>query len=456
MASSGNKPSFFGKWIIAAAFLTFGIAVGLPYYNMPFFYDYYVQTYHWPIRDITLGFPLAALLTLWVGPVLVPRFSPRKLVIAGTALTLVSFFGFSQMTGSLTVYYFLWFVYTFGYILSGPIPHQIIVSHWYRRNRGMAMGIVYVGVGLVGAFGPTLIRPVTHQYGFRTALMMIGCVMVLAWPIALFVLKDRPAEIGQFPDGDASPTPDQKIEAKSYSHLFRQWSFWLLLIGSVCSIGSIGAINQHMKLVFQDQGFKDQALRDETWGIATQWILWSSILGRLLIGKLADTFSMKYVMTVTYFVVAASIPMLLSVHPSGSPYLFSIVFGFAMGADYMLIPLMAAKQFGVNSLSRAMAIILPVNTIGQTWVPNAVARLREHYGSYAVPMDVILAVALVGAIAIMLLPRDRRAEVIEIPSARSHHGELGRCRLRSFQSRLRKTNRAATGRSGNEIYGLLT
>ncbi len=409
--------SFYGKWIVAAAFLTFGIAVGLPYYNMPFFYDYYARTFHWPIRDITLGFPLAALLTLWVGPVLVPRFSQRKLIIAGTALTFVSFFGFSRMSGDLTTYYFLWFVYTFGYIISGPIPHQIIVSHWYRRNRGMAMGIVYVGVGLVGAFGPYLIKPVTAGYGFRTALLTVGCVMFLAWPIALFVLKDRPGEIGQFPDGDPAPPADQRIEAKSFAYLLRQWPFWLLLIGSVCSIGSIGAINQHMKLVFQDQGFTDQALRDETWSIATRWILWSSILGRLLVGKLADVFPMKYVMTVTYFVVAGSIPLLQSVHPATSPYTFAIVFGFAMGADYMLIPLMAAKQFGINSLSRAMAIILPVNTIGQTWVPNLVARLREHYGDYTVPLEVVLGVALAGAVAILLLPRHNQEEVA-VPAGR--------------------------------------
>ncbi|MDQ1472630.1 MAG: hypothetical protein QOJ99_4110, partial [Bryobacterales bacterium] len=78
--------SFYGKWIIAAALITFGISVGLPYYNMPFFYDYYKNAFHWPLHDITLGFPLAALLTLWVGPVLVPRFSPRKLIVAGTGL----------------------------------------------------------------------------------------------------------------------------------------------------------------------------------------------------------------------------------------------------------------------------------------------------------------------------------------------------------------------------------
>jgi MFS family permease len=399
---------FYGKWIIAAALITFGISVGLPYYNMPFFYDYYKNAFNWPLHDITLGFPLAALLTLWVGPVLVPRFSPRKLIVAGTGLTFLAFLGLSRMTGNIYAYYFYWFVYTFGYILSGPIPHQIIVSQWFRRNRGVAMGIVYVGVGLVGAAGPWLVKPMTEHYTFQGALLAIGCVMFVAWPFALFMLKDRPAEIGQFPDGDLEPTRDQKIEARSFGYLLRQWPFWLLLIGSLCSIGSIGAINQHMKLVFKDQGFTDQAQLNAAWGEATRWILWSSIAGRLLIGKFADLFPMKYVMTVTYFVVAASIPLLLSVNPGGSPHFFAVLFGFAMGADYMLIPLMAAKQFGVNSLARSMAVILPVNTIGQTWVPQGVSLLRESFGSYATPMMFVLGVAIVGAIAIMLLPKESR------------------------------------------------
>src|SRR5262249_44971609 len=81
-------------------------------------------------------------------------------------------------------------------------------------------------------------------------------------------------------------------------------------------------------------------------------------------------------------------------------------FGFAMGADYMLIPLMAARQFGVNSLARAMAVILPVNTIGQTWVPYGVSMMRDSLGSYALAMNLILALAIVGAAAIALLPKD--------------------------------------------------
>ncbi|HXE64253.1 MAG TPA: MFS transporter [Bryobacteraceae bacterium] len=398
--------NFYGRWIVLASCLTFGISVGLPYYNMPFFYDYYKNTFHWQLHDITLGFPLAALLTLWVGPLLVPRFSPRKLIVAGTALTLAAFVGFSRMTGNIDVYYFLWFLYTFGYILSGPIPHQIMVSHWFKRNRGSAMGIVYVGVALVGAGGPSLIKPLTERYSFQTALLAIGLVMVVAWPIALFVLRDKPSEIGQFADGDTEAPPDVHLEPHTFGYLLGQWSFWLLLIGSLCSIGAIGAINQHMKLVFADQGFTNQTQLNAEWSTATRWILWSSIAGRLLIGWCSDKLSMKWVMTATYFIVAATVPLLLGVHPGGNVYFFAVVFGFAMGADYMLIPLMAAKQFGVNSLARAMAVILPVNTIGQTWVPLWVSFLREHFGSYGMPMNVVLGLAAIGAISILLLPRD--------------------------------------------------
>jgi len=76
-----------------------------------------------------------------------------------------------------------------------------------------------------------------------------------------------------------------------------------------------------------------------------------------------------------------------------------------MGADYMLIPLMAAEQFGVNSLARAMAVILPVNTIGQTWFPYFVSILRDQAGNYTIAMGTVLAVALIGALAIAVLPR---------------------------------------------------
>ena len=413
-----QRRTFYGRAIVIAAFITFGIAVGVPYYNLPFFYDYFQKAFHWDLGQITLGFPLAALLTIWIGPALVPHFSPRKLIVVGTALTAVALFGFGMMRGSLRVYFALYFVYTVGYIFSGPIPHQILVSYWFQRLRGRAMGVVYVGVGLFGGLGSFFVRAVTHRYGFQTALLTLGALMFATWPLALFVLKDKPSEIGQYPDGADHPPPDGQLAPCTFAHLLRSRSFWLLLLGSLCSIGSIGAINTHMKFVFRDAGFTNQAVLDSTWTTASVLILWSSIVGRLSIGYFADLFSKKRVMTATYFIVALTILALLSVSPghAGSVYLFAVVFGFSMGADYMLIPLMAAEQFGVNTLARAMALILPVNTIGQTWCPYLISYLRERFGNYLAPMAVVFAIAMLGALAIAALPR--RAAVPE-PQSRT-------------------------------------
>ncbi len=407
IAKSGKRGRFLGWWMLALGFVTLGIAVGVPYYNLFFFYDYFQSSFGWSVQQITLGFPIASLLTIWAGPLLIPKESPRKLIVAGTGCTAVAFVGFGLMKGSLAVYFLLYFVYTVGYICSGPIPHQLLVSYWFHRKRGTAMGIIYVGIGLFGGLGSLFVHALTKHFGFRIALISLGGVMFLAWPLALFFLRDRPAEVGQYPDGSDQPPADTKISPLDWSSLLRSRPFWLLLIGSVCSIGSIGSINTHMKFVFRDAGFSSQSVLNAAWTQASVMILWSSIIGRLGIGYFADILSKKRVMTMTYSIVAMTILLLLSVTPArhGSVYVFAIVFGFAMGADYMLIPLMAAEQFGVNSLARALAIILPANTIGQTWCPYLVSFLRQHFGSYLVPMSVVFAIAMLGALAIALLPR---------------------------------------------------
>ncbi len=403
------KKSFYGAWIVFAAFITFGLSTGIPYYNISFFYDYFQRDFGWTREDITLGFPLAAALTIWIGPLVIHRFSPRKLILIGTGLTFIALCGFGKMPGILWIYYGFWVVYTVGYFLSGPPPHQIIVSQWYRRNRGKAMAIVYVGVGLMGSLGSFLVKPLTENFGYQTALVILAFMMFLAWPLVLLMLKDKPSDIGQNPDGDAEPPVEQAVVSKTFGELMASPAFWLLLLGSLCSIGSIGAVNFHMKFVFLDAKFAQGSEVNSAWRTASILILWSSIAGRLSIGYFADKFSKKWVMFVTYFIVAATIPLLLHVRPGEDFYLyaFAILFGFGMGADYMMIPLMAADQFGVNSLARAMAVILPVNTIGQTWFPYLVSHLRRLMNGYDGAMSVVLGVAMLGALAIALLPKHK-------------------------------------------------
>src|SRR6187397_441342 len=204
---------FRGPWIVAGCFLTFGVASGFPYYNIAFFFDYFRTDHGWTQQAITLGAPIAVLLTIWAGPLLVPRFSPRWLIVAGTGLTFCAFQWFAHLGGSRTEYYAAWCVYMLGYFLAGPIPHQVILSNWYKKGRGRAMGLAYVGGAALGAAGNKLSPYLVARMEYTEALKLMGFVLLLAWPIAFFVLKDRPEDIGQHADGEAGSVSAEELAA---------------------------------------------------------------------------------------------------------------------------------------------------------------------------------------------------------------------------------------------------
>jgi len=419
---------FRGPWIVAGCFLTFGVASGFPYYNIAFFFDYFRTDHGWTQQAITLGAPLAVLLTIWAGPIVVPRWSPRRLIVIGTGLTFLAFQWFAHLSGSRIEYYAAWCVYMLGYFLSGPIPHQIILSHWYKKKRGRAMGLAYVGGALLGAIGNKLNPWLVSFLPYQRALEISGCVLLLAWPVAIFVLRDRPEDVGQTADGLPEETTAQAAPPlQPFGALLQQRSFWLLLLGSAASIGSIATVNFLMKFVLEEQGFADQALRNQIWSTASSTALVAAIVGRILVGQLADRWPRRPLMLAIYALVAVAIPLLFLVQPAqpGFVYLFAIVFGFAMGADYMLIPLMAADLFGLRSLGRAMSAILPADTVTQYWFPNLIAQLRAAWGSYGSALWMSCLMAGLGALAIAGLRRERREEEAAAPvgaAIREHEG----------------------------------
>jgi sugar phosphate permease len=406
-----------GVQVTATAFAALFSVVGLALYGLPLYYDFMVREFGWSRTMVTSGNAISKLI---VGPLfgfaagwIVDRFGPRRLMMAGIVMAGGALIGLGAVSAVWSFYVF-YFFNALGYVCGGPLPCQVLVSRWFDKTRGKAMGIAYLGIGVGGAIVPLLAAWLTARLGWRGSLQAVGVLIVLiALPLAYFVREDPDAEhrratlSGSPNDGSPDRGEPKKVALRtdgSIADILRTPAFYLLALGSMCSIAAVGGANQHLKLFLSlDRGYMQ---RDAARIISL--VLAVSIAGRLLMGWLADRMQRKYVMVLIYLLVAAAIPLLLlrsAPSDTTTMYLFAGIFGLGLGGEYLIIPLMAGELFGVKVLGRVMGIVLTADGVAEATAPMLVGYLRDRTGSYQIGFMTLVATALVGAAAIALLPK---------------------------------------------------
>ena len=382
------------RLVALTTFMNLYALVGIAFYGPPFFYDFLVKEFGWSREQVTSGntfgktlvLPLFGFAAGWI----IDRFGLKRLMIVGILLGAISIIGLGQVN-TLPLFYTCFIFNALGYVCAGPLPNQVLLSRWFKESRGKAMGIAYLGIGLGGAITVKMASWLTGRFGWQTALLCLGILMAaVALPLTLMV-NDKSEEFQL----------KNNVPTAPLGEILRSPSFYLLVIGSLCSIGAVGATNQHLKLYLaRDNGFaQDKAAN------VIALVLFTSNVGRILMGWLADRFPKKFVMILIYMLVACGIPILFFIQEPGMIYLFAIVFGIGMGGDYMIIPLMAAELFGVRVMGRVMGLIIVVDGLAEAWVPKLVGRLRDQNLNYTKGFLFMIGLALLGAVAISLLPR---------------------------------------------------
>jgi len=378
--------------LIATSFMSLFAIIGLTLYGLPLYYPQFMTELGWTRGEVTFGNMLGKLA---IGPLfgflvgwMIERRGPKGAMIAGLLVA----GGAVAMLGSASVYWVFLACYCFnalGYVLADPLPNQVLLSNNFKELRGRAMGIAYVGIGIGAFFVPQLTKYLQAQFGWRSALQILGVVIVLAgMPLVLMLKKE-----------DALP-PAPKGPQASLQEVLRSPSFYLIAVGSFASVGAVGAVMQHMMVYMTlDQGRNQgEALN------VMSWIAGASLLGRFGAGWLADRVGPKPVMLLVYLLVASGAALLVGSPTGPSIYLFAVIFGLGLGGEYMIIPLMAGQVFGTAVLGRVMGIIVTFDGVAEASIPYFVARMYKWNSSYDVGFKFVLGLAVFGFVAIALIP----------------------------------------------------
>jgi MFS transporter, OFA family, oxalate/formate antiporter len=410
---------FYGWWIVVTAFLNLFFVVGIIFYGFPVFYPSLVESLGFTrgqlIEGFLIGFALVGVLFGFLAGVLIDRVGSRSVILVGIGFVGVSLI----LLGSvqyLWQYYALCITEVLGYVLAGPIPNQVLIANWFTAKRGRAMGCAYLGLGLGGAVAPLLINSLIEHFGWRQTFQIVGAViLVVLWPIGLWITRSAPRDIGLRPDGSSEEpklskhSEDDLAAGGEVASAIQTRNFWLIIAGCTLVIGAIGTVIQHFILFLRDQGFSAETASQISGGL-----LISSLGGRVVVGYLADRFRKKNIMALFYAVVGLSIPLLYFAHLRGAVWTFAVIFGFAMGADYMLVPLITVECFGLKAAGKLLALIVMGYSLGQWGAPWLAGRLFDVYHSYDLAWGILAGAGMLGGLTIYAVsPHRNSREVLE-------------------------------------------
>src|SRR5262245_5106329 len=236
---------FYGWWIVVA------VAVGLfmgyvPIIGFTFgvFFTSLVEEFKWSRAEVSLAFSLSLLALSVALPLtgrLVDRFGARRVILSSVLLFGLALASLYFLTASLWHYYVIFVV--IGVVGGGisPVPYYNVITHWFDRRRGLALGLAMIGVGLSEFIMPSFAHALIARVGWRLAYVIIGAmVMAVTFPVVALFLKEAPREMGLWPDGVPVDAFDDRVSAETREQrpsdasgltgreAWRNVTFWLM------------------------------------------------------------------------------------------------------------------------------------------------------------------------------------------------------------------------------------
>ena len=410
-----RKPKvFYGYWIVLVTFLCLFIFAGGGVYAFSLFVKPLEAHFGWGRGEIMIGFTLLFLIRGVTSPFvgkLVDRYGARKVISTGALTTGLGFLLLTQVS-SLWHFYLGCSIIGVGIAALGPIPTSAVVSQWFQKKRGLAIGLMSPGFG-VGGFvvAPLVGSYLIPSFGWRAAYLALAILTwVLIIPLALLVIKAKPADMGLYPDGVKAPemvTVTQVSPSDSGGLTLKMalttLPFWLISIRF-----SLGAFSQVGTLQSQVPYLQDIGFPMVTAATALGTVGLMSALGKFGFGWLCDRISPKYAGAIGLGLQAMGIIALMNVGPTSPPamiWLYAIMLGLGIGSWLPTMSMLTSTTFGLASYGTIFGMVNLTESIGAATGPLVAGYMYDITNTYHWAFTLFAALYAIAIPAILILRR---------------------------------------------------
>jgi nitrate/nitrite transporter NarK len=403
-SATKRRRIFYGWYLVAASivantifsaayFQGFGVLI-IPI-ERTFGWDRWVISAAMSLRQLESG-----ILSPFVG-VLLDRFSARKLIFWSAVISAVGFIGLGFTNG--IVAFFLFFVVTSvgASGISHGVTWPVIISRWFRRNRGLAIGLAVTGP-IFGSPIVILNSQIEEGYGWRVVLIGYGIVILLVVTLLSMLVRDRPELYGLRPDGDppeenastehfTGPAARQLDTGLTLHAVLRTKEFWLFTsyLSGTFTVNS--AFQVHMIPYFQ----QDIGLTATLAAVVLSMVFIISGVGRVGGGYLLDKIDYRLVLAVVAAMMGFSLLYLqvVDVGTVSGTLPFALMFGVSFGCLVPMRGTVGSIMFGTRAIGGVLGILQGAPVAAGVIGPLVMGIIFDLNGNYSVAIWGLIAIS---------------------------------------------------------------
>ncbi len=413
---------YYGWTIVSVLILSQVAGNSLTYNTFALFVPSWSRDLHAPVSQfmwcISAMLIVASPISPFVGA-LADRVPPRRIFAVGLLGMALFYVLVSFATSAWQIVALYGFVAAPFLVMSTAVPGNAVISRWFVRRLGFALGLSSFGIGLGGVIIPPLVAALQPDLGWRMIWRLAGLILaVVVMPIVVLVVRDRPSERdGRYylstDGGNERPRGHVHSASKSgltWRDVLRRPQFWLLVVVYLTILSTGSALSQNMGALAASRGLSQQAAGNLLSALSA-----AHIVATLATGLLADRYGARLPFIGLALAVAIGVLLLAFGHDLPLLVAGAALIGFNSG---VMTPLAAgvAAEFGAEGFGRAFGLAMAFLPAG-TPLAYLTARAKEVTGSY-VPMMLGFLVALLAAAALSLFLRRGGTSLAEpTPSA---------------------------------------
>ncbi len=286
-------------------------------------------------------------------------------------------------------------------VLIGPLSVTVLLSRWFVKRRGTAIGIAIAGISMGSVIYPPVIQWLLDTHAWRDALRLLALLLIVVTLPAAALVVNRPADRGRHADGAAIDMQAARGAGDkaviSARMILTDPAFWqVVVILATVSAGLKGMVTNLVPVAL-DQGIKasDAALLISLYGGC-------GLVAKLVFAVMADRLGPRAILFATLLGFAAGMACLTQA--AAGYWMIALGVGLIAFFGGFMVPLQSVlvpRIFGERVVGRAMGLISMITLIALLASPPLFGRIYDMTGSYSA---IFLAFAVLGAAVIVIVP----------------------------------------------------